>query len=152
MTHEEAITELVRIWHSPHLDLSLKAGLAEVIDTLKESNLNDSLVRGEVDVCKESESKLDLISRQDAMMTVIRMCSPICDWELEKKAYTDCVIDEINSLPSAEARPTGEWVQKDMCADRFCSECNYAVWDSEAEEYNFCPNCGAKMYKGGDTE
>ena len=48
-------------------------------------------------------------------------------------------------------RPTGEWIQKDMCADRFCSECNYAVWDSEAEEYNFCPNCGAKMF-GEDGE
>lgn len=67
MTRNEAISELVRIWHSPHLDLSLKAGLAEAIDTLKESNLNDSLVRGEVDDCKESESKLDLISRQDAL-------------------------------------------------------------------------------------
>ena len=60
----------------------------------------------------------------------------------------------INDAPtvSADARPTGEWIQKDMCADRFCSECNYAVWDSEAEEYNFCPNCGTKMYKDGEDE
>lgn len=36
MTRAEAMSELVRIWHSPHLDLSLKAGLAEVIETLKE--------------------------------------------------------------------------------------------------------------------
>ena len=47
----------------------------------------------------------DLIRREDAIKTVIRMCSPICDWELEKKAYTDCVINEINSLPSAEPQP-----------------------------------------------
>ena len=155
MTKAEAIAELVRIWHSPHLDLSLKAGLAEAIDALKESNLNDSLVRDDTENCKENESKLDLvrrqavldalgesgycyhfwldieniinslpseelrkitqestqdlISRSDAIKTVIRMCSPICDWELEKKAYTDCVIDEINSLPSAEPK-TGEWI------------------------------------------
>ncbi len=32
---DKAIAELVRIWHSPHLDLSLKAGLAEAIEALK---------------------------------------------------------------------------------------------------------------------
>lgn len=35
MTRAEAITELVRIWHSPHLDLILKARLGEVIEALK---------------------------------------------------------------------------------------------------------------------
>ena len=60
MTKDNAIAELVRIWHSPHLDLSLKAGLAEAIDALKENNLNDALVRDDADDCKESESKLDL--------------------------------------------------------------------------------------------
>ena len=63
MTKAEAITELVRIWHSPHLDLSLKAGLAEAIETLKEKNRSDSLVTDSSDDCKESESKLDLIGR-----------------------------------------------------------------------------------------
>jgi len=62
----------------------------------------------------------DLIRREDAIKTVIRMCSPICDWELEKKGYTDCVIDEINSLPSAD-RPTrltnAEW--KDFLSESF---------------------------------
>ena len=35
MTRDKAIAELVRIWHSPHLDLILKARLTEVIETLK---------------------------------------------------------------------------------------------------------------------
>ena len=35
MTKDKAIAELVRIWNSPHLDLSLKAGLGEAIDALK---------------------------------------------------------------------------------------------------------------------
>lgn len=35
MTRKEAIAELIRIWHSPHLDLILKARLGEVIETLK---------------------------------------------------------------------------------------------------------------------
>ena len=35
MTHKEIIAELTRIWHSPHLDLMLKARLGEVIEALK---------------------------------------------------------------------------------------------------------------------
>lgn len=71
----------------------------------------------------------------------------------ELGTYTDpdkAAQEIIGTVPSAEPK-TGEWIQKDMCADRFCSECNYAVWDSEAEEYNFCPNCGARM-NGGEEE
>ena len=63
--------------------------------------------------------------------------------------------DILQDIVDNMAEPkTGGWVQKDMYADRFCSECNYAVWDSEAEEYNFCPNCGVRMtpYKGGDDK
>lgn len=41
MTKAEAIAELVRIWHSPHLDLSLKAGLAEAIEALKGGEADD---------------------------------------------------------------------------------------------------------------
>jgi len=67
MTKDKAIAELVRIWHSPHLDLILKARLGEVIEALKENNLNDALVRDEADDCKKSKSKLDLISRQAAI-------------------------------------------------------------------------------------
>jgi len=67
MTKDKAIAELIRIWHSPHLDLILKARLGEVIETLKEKNQSDSLVTDSSDDCKESESKLDLISRQDAI-------------------------------------------------------------------------------------
>lgn len=151
MTHEQIIAELVHIWHSPHLDLSLKAGLAEAIETLKEKNRSDSLVTDSSDACKESESKLDLISRQDAIKTVIRMCAPICDWELEKKAYTDCVIDEINSLPSAEPK-TGEWVWSDEDASWMCGACCCVFEEIDWKpNYNFCPHCGARM-KGADDE
>ena len=47
----------------------------------------------------------------------------------------------------ALSRPTGEWKQVDSLADRICSVCGYGVWDFEAEEYNYCPNCGKKMRK-----
>lgn len=38
MNRKEAIAELNRIWHSPYLDLSLKGGLAEAIEALKEDH------------------------------------------------------------------------------------------------------------------
>ena len=101
----EAISELVRIWHSPHLDLSLKAGLAEVIETLKEKNQSDSLVRDEADDCKENKSKLDLIDRQLALAKVrIRLQ----DWaaygnEEYRRGLYACE-DMIISLPSAEQK------------------------------------------------
>lgn len=53
------------------------------------------------------------------------------------------------AIKSLEDRPTGEWIQEDLCAYKFCSCCNYAVWGSEAEEYNYCPNCGAIMVREG---
>ena len=155
MTRAEAIAELVRIWHSPHLDLILKARLGEVIDALKEKNRSDSFLTDSSDDCKESESKLDLISRQDAIKTVIRMCSPICDGELEKKAYTDCVVAEINSLPSAEA-VQGEWIDIDnYYRMATCSHClkvaMFEKWGEHTRPYNFCPNCGVRML-GEDGE
>ena len=48
----------------------------------------------------------DLISRESAVKTVIRKCSPICAWQVGTQQYPDCVVAEINALPSAEA----EWI------------------------------------------
>lgn len=147
MTKSEAIAELVRIWHSPHLDLSLKAGLAEAIDTLKESNLNDSLVRDSSDACKESESKLDLISRQDAIEVLTETIAP-------PSVTLDTLVMRIDALPSAEAAQ-GEWIHDgqnfkcglDWC---HCSECGYKTSTNGLRVYRYCPNCGAKM--GGGAE
>ena len=57
----------------------------------------------------------DLISRADAVKTVIRKCSPICDWQVGTQKYPDCVVAEINALPSADA----EWIP---CSERLPCE------------------------------
>lgn len=243
MTREEAI-KLLCVEKSTIIEVDGNKGAEKMlqaydmaIEALKEKNRSDSLVRDDAENCKESESKLDLISRQDAIRWVKTECNPYgkptIDFEsgkrvmehLEQMPSTEPKTDEENELkfyyvesiddywigrrldnfyyadwheglgfvwsksrylqwgehivdentlwkehtypsepieiPFTEwikgfvkkyfAEPkTGEWIQKDMYADRFCSKCNYAVWDSEAEEYNFCPNCGARM--GGGAE
>lgn len=53
----------------------------------------------------------DLISRADAVKTVIRMCSPICEWQDGTQQYPDCVVAEINKLPSAEL-PKGDLISR----------------------------------------
>lgn len=52
-------------------------------------------------------------------------------------------------------RPTGEWVKAlDGCERHVkCTHCFKTYdWHSEAKHYNYCPNCGAIMYKGGDSD
>lgn len=105
----------------------------------------------------------DYISRADAVKTVIRKCSPICDWQDGTQHYPDCVVAEINALPSADA-VHGEWVCKEReyndCDGHYayywyeCSVCGARppkdTWKNEWHS-NFCPSCGARM-KGGDDE
>lgn len=61
---------------------------------------------------------------------------------------------EINSIPAADVAPVvhGRWLQKKHkifgnVYDYVCSECGC---DYALAEYNYCPNCGAKMDGGVD--
>ena len=51
----------------------------------------------------------------------------------------------IDMAIEALSERTGEWIEKDMHALTYCSNCDYAVDGCESKEYNFCPNCGARM-------
>lgn len=66
---------------------------------------------------------------------------------------------QIDVLPSAD-RPTGEW-EIETDTDEYglkrpklvCSKCKKEpeAWDL-TKLFEFCPNCGARMYKGGEEE
>ena len=111
--------------------------------TGKLNNPDDSLLTADSEACKEQKSKLDTISRQDAL----------AEFRDGRDVYD--IMESIEQLPSAEPK-TGEWLWDSGDGEYFCSECKTTQGNSTTEiisgEWNFCPNCGARMYKGGEDE
>ena len=103
----------------------------------------------------------DLISRADAKQQISEWATIITKPTLLDKDATMVVLD---LLPSTEA-VQGEWVCKEReyndCDGHYahywyeCSVCGARPpkdqWKNEWHS-NFCPSCGARMVKGGDTE
>ena len=83
---------------------------------------------------------------------------------IERKALRDTLYDAdaitmngvkiLNQFPSADVAPVrhGRWVSVPHKLSRVCSVCNrdepYKFADIDADVYNYCPNCGAKMDGG----
>ena len=80
----------------------------------------------------------------------------ICEACQTENIFIDAIIDEIDNAPTVDAVEVvhGEWVCKDL--DNFrkvevkCSECGWIGienYDSyvDPSDFNYCPNCGAKM-------
>ena len=56
----------------------------------------------------------------------------------------------VDSLPTVQERPKGEWEEKNDRYGYFCSVCGELLPCSEEYDFrtDFCPNCGADMRKG----
>ena len=83
---------------------------------------------------------------------------------IERKAVRDTLYDAdaitmsgvkiLNQFPSADVAPVrhGRWVSVPHKLARVCSVCNrdepYKFADIDADVYDYCPNCGAKMDGG----
>lgn len=103
----------------------------------------------------------DLISRQAAIDVVEKYDFDFPQYmerfvtELRDAMKTD-IIHDLKHLPSAD-RPTWEWIIEDAHTEH-CSVCGCAFYISALfavggnDEPNYCPNCGARMYKGGEDE
>ena len=68
----------------------------------------------------------------------------------------DFCIAFISTLPPAHSK-RGQWISRMTTKDCeyagwICSNCSYGTANSGAYFYNYCPNCGAKMRSGHDTD
>ena len=86
---------------------------------------------------------------------------------IERKALRDTLYDAdaitmsgvkiLNQFPSADVAPVrhGRWVSVPHKLARVCSVCNrdepYKFADIDADVYDYCPNCGAKMDEGASN-
>lgn len=62
----------------------------------------------------------------------------------------------LQRVPAVEAEPVkrGSWEESEYVGYLCCSSCKNAYVSCDwprANKWNFCPNCGAKMY-GGESE
>lgn len=119
--------------------------------TSKLNKRYDSLLADDFEDGKTQESKLDLISRQDAIEAVEAKAKWFNGDAIEDRCKRDAFIsvidDVLTELPSAN-RPTGEWIAQGDCGVTKCNRCGWSI--EECIDYNYCPNCGAKM--GGESE
>lgn len=81
----------------------------------------------------------DLISREAVLKEL-----PHALWGKEwDEALAKAIIE---SMPTIDHVKHGKWI-----ADKYtrkCSECESTYWMREGNEWNYCPNCGAK--NGGE--
>lgn len=73
-----------------------------------------------------------------------------------KRAYTRAAAI-IEQITAEDVQPVkhGRWFHINNGGIIYCSECeNEAYWDTDYGQqlFDFCPYCGAKMVKDGDTE
>ena len=62
--------------------------------------------------------------------------------------------DSYDSLIQPEQK-TGEWIKEDRGGVEYtavCSECGYATFWSDVEDFRYCPNCGKKMGENNETD
>ena len=88
----------------------------------------------------------DLIRRSDALAAFAESTSAMPEKQGRRR------IEEIPAVDAVEVRH-GRWIQKEDKdwaggGKTLCSKCKYGYsWKMyfEPENFNFCPNCGAKM-------
>ena len=85
----------------------------------------------------------DLISRAEA----IKALSEFYEYSIR---MVDEITDLLNSIPSVSAERVGEWIAQKHKGEYVefdvyvCSECGI-FGGIQANEWNYCPNCGARM-------
>lgn len=111
--------------------------------TGKLESAENATSKGEESTMGQPKSKLDCISRQQAIDAVKNICNTPCN---------EYFVKAIESLPPVTpTERTGEWIEDGYYDSpfRICSYCGYEH-QNQRGMWKFCPNCGAKM--GGEDE
>lgn len=92
---------------------------------------------------------MDLIDRQAAMESLTREYNRKGSGEGLRLAWIEKAINEV---PPAGLMKTGEWISHGVGHEHIpwgfdCSNCGkwFVIGKDIAEEYNYCPHCGARM-------
>lgn len=88
----------------------------------------------------------DLISRQAAIECLIDAL-----YDLDEADYVDntFIEEELKKVPAVQPeQKKGRWIQSKHTDTVLCSQCGKCYGD----EYNYCPNCGAKMKREGKND
>ena len=109
---------------------------------------------------------------EEALMERIAKAIKTTDMSVDYVKGVSFVVGYISNAPTIQSettisqihadRPKGKWikyhkVKEDSKGVEYvphweCSHCHTGYDPFYANTVNFCPNCGAKMDKGGDTE
>ncbi len=112
---------------------------------------------------------MELISREEAIKTIHKYFIKLLDkipTETDgdgDTVYSDMktlnslltinkwITKEIKALPTTEERKSGHWIDRKELIDAdlnlwgYSQECSLCGFVLGAKEYNYCPNCGARM-------
>lgn len=101
----------------------------------------------------------EFISREATIKRIHEVCCASCDSYHGVRCRacgTGDAIDIIGDAPAADVAPVvhAQWVSVARKRDRICSRClhnePYKNADDDAEVFEFCPHCGAKMDGGAE--
>ena len=103
----------------------------------------EALIReiGRTDEWYKGRSVCDII---DSAMSMNYTFLP--QYQVDLQCAYDCGYEK-----GKNDRPKGEWIFKHNSSDIWCSVCD-ENFDEIPQAFNFCPNCGADMRKGGKNE
>ena len=161
-------------------DLIKRADAIEAVDRWKDYD-GDICWREAIDKAKDALSTLpsaEAVSMEEHVKELNDLASAWKNKFINAEKRTEKIYDETmakvaneckeckerlrNLRPSAEA-VQGEWIGYNADKEDWlrtdgtpiflvCDKCNGTVINNGSAHWNYCPNCGAKMTKGGDDE
>ena len=151
ITPKEAIANLNHLYGmvSPDmqrsLDVAIKALERPQGDCISRSDLKKEVVGMMINKADDLEEvEFEINSALASVCEKIDNAQAVDLWQMRQEATE-------NALKKAEVlydRPKGEWLFKHNSSDIWCSVCD-ENFDEIPQAFNFCPNCGADMRKGG---